>query len=1091
MKRTDKGTPVISWILSVRNCETTLEACLKSLRERTPQAEIVIVDNMSRDGTPELAAKYADVFDRYRGPKGTWTEDDPHTYDMAASRQHGFDLASGRWRAWADSDDRIPGPEETEKLLKLNNRWKPGTMGVKDPDAPSVTLEELLLRVEKEAPDADCILAPYLYARDKDDQALIWQERERIIKWSNPPRWHWAEAAHEILVPVPGYKPKQQVFFAHLLFLHEREHSEQANNFAVKRHFDVLYRQYQEGDRTTRRCLYLAAYARELCPEREREFVDEARRLAASPNDRYRSLSAAAALFARQGLFNDALEVLGAATYFRPELPDVWLQGGEVFFNMEDYSRAIEWMEKGLKLSPSLNDSYMNPRNHAVKYPTLLADAYVKIAESQKKMGCHVEAKCSLDRAEELWRGAKDSPAIGRDARQANSGWCRVDNARKAQEFAVYIKGLGEYLIANDEPKKALSLLEAIPWNLEDHPLLLDLGKRLRPIARHISDKEAYRKFYASDLETGYVESKDSWLEPDKTLDRVKWTANVLNAFAPNAAVLDVGCYDGLITIPLLKLCPGITYVGVDIYQKSVDNLNARIAKLGFDGRAQAILVKDLSELRRAMIVGREADLSGKFDAALWFEVIEHVPDPVEYLEKIAGFLKPTGKLFVTTPWGSFDAGHPPKTTDHGTPRDSRNHLRVLTPRNIVDQVRAAAPVVAGRPAALEVEDLHRQGLLDDNLGDALHMLTSIRPRDPAPPAGVSFVVPGALWDWSGRTLDAGGMGASEKSIVQVASALATDYRRTEVYGPTPEETVYRGVPYWPLSQLRHIKDGKLVVSRSPSYAAGLDEEIGRKLPKILWLQDAWYNDLPDTWKEYEKIVVVSKWHKEAMHEYHGVPLDRMEVIYNPVDPSLYRIQDPPARKRDRFVYCSSPDRGLLPLLRLWPRILKALPEATLEVFYGFRGAQKLGTGSDTSWTKRYESCRREFEQLRFQSGVTVHGMVDPVTLSRMFLSAGVWAYPVIDFTETCCTAALEARAAGCVPVAPPLAALAETADCVQGFLTPLASIEGWEGAFVEACVAATKVGDQERAVMAAEAQQVYSIDVALGRWRKVLGEQG
>lgn len=1088
MRRTESGVPILSWCLSVRNCEGTIEACLKSLRERTPQAEIVVVDNMSRDKTPEIAKQYADVFVRYRGPKDNWTEDDPWTYDMAASREEAFKLASGRWRAWADSDDRIPGGEEAEKLLKLNNRFKPANLNVKHDDAKVIGLEELLLEVEKNTPDADCIWAPYLYAKDEHGQAQIWQERERIIKWSEPAKWFWSEAAHEILVPIAGYKPKYRIFFAHLLFVHEREHSDKNHLFAISRHFDVLHRQYEAGDRTTRRSIYLAAYAKDLCPEREREFIDDAHKHALTHADRYRVKSASAALYARQGLFNDAFEEMAAATMLRPDLPDIWIQGGEMFYLMEDYPHAIEWLEKALTLSPALGDSYANPRNHAIKYPTLLAMSYQKVAEQQKRVGLHIEAKCSLDRAADLAKQVKEHEAVGQDLEEAKSRYFRYDNERNAQGLAVSMAALGQYLLDNDEPQKAMLMLASKPWNLEDHPLLVDLEKKLRPVYRHVTDKEAYREFYRTDVDTGCLPSKEEWLDPDKAVPRVKWVANIINAFCPNAKILDVGCFDGMITIPLLKLCPGIKYVGVDIYQRSIDTLNERLKKYGFSDRAQGVLIKDLGELHDYKIFDKEIFTEG-FDAALWFEVIEHVPDITDYLTKIASFVKPDGKVFISTPWGSFDGGHPAKDNATGGKRDNRNHLRVLTPRKMVEELGLVNSFsCADEHYVLEVEDLHHNPMADDVLGDAMHVMASKRKLPEELELPTTFVVPSALWDWNGRTLDAFGMGASEKSIVQTASALAAEYRPVEVYGPVPEETVYRGVPYWPLSQLRKVKEGKLVVSRSPSYAKRLDDAIGTKLPKILWLQDAWYNDLPDHWQDFEKIVVVSEWHKTAMHEGHGVPLERMEVIYNPVDARLYDAVGKVPRKNDHFVYCSSPDRGLVPLLKLWKELLKRLPNATLDIFYGFRGCQKLGLGNDSTWTKRYEGCRREFEQLRHQKGIVVRDMVSPVDLANTFISAGVWAYPVLNFNETCCTAAIEARASGCVPVCPPTAALAETAACPQGFLTvwgddTLANDEQ----FIDACVKATQVSDGERAIMSKEAIDKYRIEKAVERWKSVL----
>ena len=950
-----------------------------------------------------------------------------------------------------------------------------------------VGLEDLLLEMEKAHPDVYMYHCPYLYAKDEHGNAYTWQRRERFLRWTDPPKWVWTEQAHELMVPVET--PNGYVTLAHVLFVHERKFTDKSNDFSTRRHFDVLHRQYEAGQRTVRRCIYLTAYSRTLCPEREGEFIEAARAECATVADRYQVLLSQAQWRARQGLLLDAKEAFGAATQMRPEMPDAWLLGAECWVQAEDWNLTATWLEKGLACKPGHVESQISPKLQLVRYPRMLADAYRKLSEMHVRVGNHGEARAYLERAAAILAGLKDSMVIGEERQTAKCLWAVMDNAYLAQANAIALGNLAEYLIRNDEPKKALDLLKCAPWNLQDHPIVMHLERRLAPVAKHLVDAAAYQKFYETDTETGCVASPDSWLDPVKgSLARARWVANWLNMYAPNATVLDVGCMDGIIGVPVMIACPGIRYVGVDIYQKSIGTFQKRLGEKGLADRATLFRMDSVSELKG----------QGPFDVALWFEVIEHVPDPVAEMRRILAHLKPGGHLFVTTPWGSFDAGHPPEKTDLGTPRDSRGHVRAMTARDVASVC---------EKAGVELEGMERHRMSEDTLGDGLHAICANRSVDKAL-TPVSFAVPGALWDWHGRLVHAQGMGASEKSIVQVGEALALEYRRVEVYGPVPDPDTFRGVRYWPREQLRHVTEGKVVVSRFPGYWARLDEMMQRPLTKILWLQDAWYPDLSKAVAErYQKVIVVSEWHKATMHELHAVPLEKMEVIYNPVDPRLYAER--PERKRDRFVYCSSPDRALIPLLRLWPRIRERLPEAELEVLYGWRGCQKLGLGTDAAWTKRYETARREFESLRYQPGVMIRDMVPPAELARTFLSAGVWAYPVETFTETGCASAVESRAAGCVPVCPPLAALAETAKCEQGFFTPLPAehpanpgvmqslridqpsrailMAGWTDAFVEACVAATKVSEVDRAAMAEEALATYAVSAVLPKWKALL----
>jgi uncharacterized membrane protein/glycosyltransferase involved in cell wall biosynthesis len=54
--------PLVSVIVPTHNCAATIEQCLSSVQAQTyPHVEIIVVDNNSDDGTPQIAAEYAQV----------------------------------------------------------------------------------------------------------------------------------------------------------------------------------------------------------------------------------------------------------------------------------------------------------------------------------------------------------------------------------------------------------------------------------------------------------------------------------------------------------------------------------------------------------------------------------------------------------------------------------------------------------------------------------------------------------------------------------------------------------------------------------------------------------------------------------------------------------------------------------------------------------------------------------------------------------------------------------------------------------------------------------------------------------------------
>jgi SAM-dependent methyltransferase len=550
----------------------------------------------------------------------------------------------------------------------------------------------------------------------------------------------------------------------------------------------------------------------------------------------------------------------------------------------------------------------------------------------------------------------------------------------------------------------------------------------------------------------------------------VDWIAAWLTAMRPNATVLDIGCCDGMVGIPLLQKCPGITYTACDINASALALVTSNAAKVAVDPtRITTYLIKPGEQLPAEVA-------SQQYDAIIWSEVIEHVPDPVDDLRRIGELLKPDGFLFITTPWGAFDAGHPPAKTNYGTPRDARGHLRAITARDIVALLAESghAPM-----------DLYNAGS-DAFIGDTMHVV--VKPLRPSKLRPVAFAVHGALWDWNGRSVRALGMGASEETIVYLSSALAAS-RQVDVFCPTSAPDVNESVPYWPREHLRHLRkapDTKVVVSRGPSYAINIDEMIGIELPKVLWLQDTYYPDLiPEITAKYETIVCVSEWHKQLMHDNHKVPLDKIVVAYNFLLEEHFNFPVWPKRKRDHFVYISSPDRGLVKLLTLWPRVLERYPNATLDVFYGWRGVEVLGTGKDSGWAARLTSQRTEYEKLRHQKGIKERGMINHQALALELQRASVWAYPT-NFAETGCLSAAKARAAGCVPVTTALAALNETAKCDQSYLIDPNATD-YDERWLDAASMAAETSDADRDRMAKDAIEQYRLEAVMPIWEKIL----
>lgn len=127
--------------------------------------------------------------------------------------------------------------------------------------------------------------------------------------------------------------------------------------------------------------------------------------------------------------------------------------------------------------------------------------------------------------------------------------------------------------------------------------------------------------------------------------------------------------------------------------------------------------------------------------------------------------------------------------------------------------------------------------------------------------------------------------------------------------------------------------------------------------------------------------------------------------------------------KQHKLFYQSSYDRGLEHLLKMWPQIKLAFPDATLDIAYGWDLFDKMNYNNP----ERME-WKKQMVTLMQQVDITEHGRIGKEQLTQIRKQCGVLAYPA-HFTEISCISVMEAMRDGLVPVTTDLAALKETND--------------------------------------------------------------
>lgn len=198
---------------------------------------------------------------------------------------------------------------------------------------------------------------------------------------------------------------------------------------------------------------------------------------------------------------------------------------------------------------------------------------------------------------------------------------------------------------------------------------------------------------------------------------------------------------------------------------------------------------------------------------------------------------------------------------------------------------------------------------------------------------------------------------------------------------------------------------------------------------RILWNQDMLVGDVAKNgtmavaWN-IDHLAYVSAYQKVQWEGLLPDLADRGWVVKNGYDPSI--VPERVEKDWKRVIHVSRPERGLDPLLAMWPALKKAVPEAELRICR-YRSMYD-GEGSQVK-----ANCEA-FDALTAKvnaevGGITWLGSLGKAELYREIAEAAVMWYPgIAGFAETSCIAAIEAQANGTPIVCSWKGALPETA---------------------------------------------------------------
>lgn len=172
-----------------------------------------------------------------------------------------------------------------------------------------------------------------------------------------------------------------------------------------------------------------------------------------------------------------------------------------------------------------------------------------------------------------------------------------------------------------------------------------------------------------------------------------------------------------------------------------------------------------------------------------------------------------------------------------------------------------------------------------------------------------------------------------------------------------------------------------------------------------------------DGWKVFSAFVFVSQTQMDGYLERYAIPKTMCRVIENAIETGFVKSEKP--TDRVRFIYHTTPHRGLALLYPVIDKLSKEFPNILLNVYSSF---------SIYGWNERDKPYLKLFEMIANHPNMNYHGVVSNPTILKKLSETNYFLYPCI-WEETSCIALIEAMKNGCFCIHPEFGALSETSS--------------------------------------------------------------
>lgn len=300
--------------------------------------------------------------------------------------------------------------------------------------------------------------------------------------------------------------------------------------------------------------------------------------------------------------------------------------------------------------------------------------------------------------------------------------------------------------------------------------------------------------------------------------------------------------------------------------------------------------------------------------------------------------------------------------------------------------------IAHAQEAVVHFKDKEAEGVLSHllKLKDVNTIYKNAKPCDDI----VFTTMPQTAYEFDPGIAETKAMGGSETALMEMARELRKQSGRpVRILSMRQDHKTFEGVDYIPISQVgSYFKENKPFMHIAWRHSMKLTDA-----PTFVWSHDLMTPGVEQI-NNYDKVLCLTPFHKRFMMVTQGVPEHKIHVTRNGIRPERFSGE---MSEKDpyRFVFGSSPDRGLVRCLNVLDRVRKIYPQVNLHVHYGIEHLDKYG----------HQALREKLTQMfeERKEWVHYHGATEQKELMQSYKKAAYNVQPS-DWIETSCISARE-----------------------------------------------------------------------------------